>query len=159
MNSITGTPNLRIKSVLVTILLLSAFVLPFGYRLDLGPGPNGVRAILWEYLDAPWFSGIRLLRVGQMLEALAYTFPTYLFIYQVYNHYFGKTNRKQLLILGILSTIFPGIVSLIQVIGWLQGWTQPPPPLSDPYFPIYIPIPSTVFISLLLFKLIPRRTI
>ena len=157
MKSLSRIPVLYLKAIIILFLLVSALLLPFGYRLDLGPGPDGIRAVLWEYLDAPWFSGTRFVRIGQMLEALIYTLPTYVYIYQVYNLYYRKANRKRIVAWGILCATFPGIISLIRVVGWLQGWTQPPPPLSDPYFPIYIPIPSTILMSLVLFKLLPLK--
>lgn len=155
MPSISPIPNLRTRAFILIILVASALLLPFGYRLDLGPGPDGIRAVLWEYLDAPWFSGIRFVRIGQMLEAILYTFPTYIYIYQVYKLYNGQVNRKRMVAVGIFSAIFPGIISLLRMFGWVQGWTQPPPPLSDPYFPIYIPIPSIILISLILIMLAP----
>jgi hypothetical protein len=155
MPSISPIPNLRTRAFILIILVASALLLPFGYRLDLGPGPDGIRAVLWEYLDAPWFSGIRFVRIGQMLEAILYTFPTYIYIYQVYKLYNGQINRKRMVAVGIFSAIFPGIISLLRMLGWVQGWTQPPPPLSDPYFPIYIPIPSIILISLILIMLAP----
>jgi hypothetical protein len=58
----------------------------------------------------------------------------------------------------ILSTFFPALVSLVRIIGWLQGWTQPPPPLSDPYFPIYIPIPIVQILSVILLRVYPIKT-
>ena len=155
MPSISPIPNLRTRAFILIILVASALLLPFGYRLDLGPGPDGIRAVLWEYLDAPWFSGIRFVRIGQMLEAILYTFPTYIYIYQVYKLYNGQVNRKRMVAVGIFSAIFPGIISLLRMLGWVRGWTQPPPPLSDPYFPIYIPIPSIILISLILIMLAP----
>jgi hypothetical protein len=46
------------EAAFVLITLLTASILfPFGYGLDLGPGPNKIRALIWEYIDAPWFSG------------------------------------------------------------------------------------------------------
>ena len=53
------------RTVWVLILLvLTALFVPFGYALDLGPGPDKVRALTWEYLDAPWFSGVRIVDLG-----------------------------------------------------------------------------------------------
>lgn len=150
MKSLSKTSHLPFKALFLFILVASASLLPFGYRLDLGPGPDGIRAVFWEYLDAPWFSGFRLVRLGQIFEALIYTFPTYPYLYQVYQLWFGEVKWKRVVAVGILSAVFPGIISLLRILGWIQGWTQPPPPLSDPYFPIYIPIPSTTLISLLL---------
>jgi hypothetical protein len=154
------TPSIRkpkpLPAALVLVLLLAAAVLiPFGYGLDLGPGPNRIRALIWEYLDAPWFSGIRFVRGGQVLEALLYTLPRYVFIVQVFNRYRTSSRQKRLWTIGILGAVFPGLISLVQVVGWLAGWTQPPPPVSDHRFPIYLPIPSILVISILLLWLFP----
>jgi hypothetical protein len=139
------------------ILLASALLLPFGYRLDLGPGPNGIRALIWEYLDAPWFSGVRFVRLGQVLEALLYTLPRYFFIAQVVILYRRRSKPKRMAAVGILGALFPGLLSLTLIVGWLQGWTQPPPPISDHYFPIYVPIPTVSIIGLILLRVLPIK--
>ncbi len=56
---------------------------------------------------------------------------------------------------GILSAFFPGLISLVGIVGWQLGWTQPPPPISDPWFPVYIPLPALLIIGLLLVFLLP----
>jgi hypothetical protein len=33
------------------VLVLTALFVPFGYGLDLGPGPDKVGALTWEYLE------------------------------------------------------------------------------------------------------------
>jgi hypothetical protein len=103
------------------ILLATAILLPFGYGLDLGPGPNRIRALIWEYMDAPWFSGVRFVRLGQLIEALLYTFPRYFFIYQVFHLYKTHMKQKYMASVGILGALFPGLISLLLIIGWLQG--------------------------------------
>lgn len=70
MTSIRINQASSLASLVLTVLLLSAILLPFGYAMDLGPGPNRIRALIWEYLDAPWFSGIRLVQLGQILEGM-----------------------------------------------------------------------------------------
>jgi len=156
MSTIRDQARLPIASIIFALLLIAAVFLPFGYGLDLGPGPNRIRALAWEYLDAaPWFSGFRLVRLGQVLEAVIYTLPTYIFIFQIFNLYRTGSRRKYLLHVGILSTFFPALVSLIQIIGWLQGWTQPPPPISDHRFPIYIPIPIVQILGMVIVRLFP----
>lgn len=143
--------------LVLTVLLLSAILLPFGIGLDLGPGPNKIRALIWEYLDAPWFSGYRFVRVGQILEGILYTLPIYFFIAQIFKYYKTGAMPKRVIVVGILGALFPALVSLIQVIGWLKGWTQPPPPISDHYFPIYIPIPTTPILAIVLVRIFPAR--
>jgi hypothetical protein len=143
------------SSLVLLILLASAVFLPFGYGLDLGPGPNSIRALVWEYIDAPWFSGLRFVRIGQIFESLLYTFPRYLFIIQLFKLYRGHSNQKRTAILGILGALFPGLFSLVLIFGWLQGWTQPPPPVSDHRFPIYVPIPTILILGIVLLWFFP----
>ena len=158
MNRTSAAQNARRPSAtwVLIILLVSALLLPFGYRLDLGPGPNGIRALIWEYLDAPWFSGVRFVRIGQVIEALLYTLPRYIFIAQVSILYRRQSKPKRMAAVGILGALFPGLLSLVYIVGWLQGWTQPPPP-SDHYFPIYIPIPTVSIIGLILLRVLPIK--
>ena len=149
--------SLPVAYFILILLLISCVLLPFGYGLDLGPGPNRIRALVWEYLDAPWFSGVRLVRVGQVLEAVMYTLPTFFFIFQIFNFYRTGAKQKYVFHIGVLGALFPALVSLVQIIGWLQGWTQPPPPVSDHRFPIYIPIPTVLIVSMVLMRLFPAK--
>ncbi len=157
MTSTASKLRLPLAYIVLIILLAAAILLPFGYSLDLGPGPNSVRALVWEYIDATWFSGFRFVRFGQVLDALLHTLPTYFFIFQLFNLYRTSLRPKRMWLAGILGALFPGLVSLFLVIGWLQGWTQPPPPLSDLRFPVYIPIPTIVIIAIILLRLFPVK--
>ena len=157
MTSIKNKLRLPPAYIVLLILLVVAILLPFGYALDLGPGPNSVRALVWQYVDAPRFSGFRFVRFGQVLEAILYTLPTYFFIFQLFKLYRTSLRPKRMRLVGVLSALFPGVVSLLLVIAWLQGWTQPPPPVSDHRFPIYIPIPATVIIAIILLRFFPVR--
>ena len=112
-------------AVVAFLLLATAILLPFGYGLDLGPGPNRIRALVWEYINAPWFSGIRFVQIGLIFEAIMYTFPRYIFMVQVFNLYRTHTRTKRMAVVGILGALFPGLISLVLIIVCLQGWTQP----------------------------------
>jgi hypothetical protein len=157
MTSTTSKLGLPPAYIVLIILLAAAILVPFGYALDLGPGPNSVRALVWQYIDAPWFSGFRFVRFGQVLEAMLYTLPTYFFIFQLFKLYRTSLRPKRMRLVGVLSALFPGVVSAFLVIGWLQGWTQPPPPVSDHRFPIYIPIPAVVVTAVILLKFLPVK--
>ena len=157
MTSTASKLRLPLAYIVLIILLAAAILLPFGYALDLGPGPNSVRALVWEYIDATWFSGFRFVRFGQVLDALLHTLPTYFFIFQLFNLYRTSLRPKRMWLAGILGALFPGLVSLFLVIGWLQGWTQPPPPLSDLRFPVYVPVPTIVIITIILLRLFPVK--
>jgi hypothetical protein len=157
MTSTTSKLGLPRAYIVLIILLAAAVLIPFGYALDLGPGPNSVRALVWQYIDAPWFSGFRFVQFGQVLEAILYTLPTYFFIFQLFSLYRTSLRHKRMWLVGVLSALFPGLVSAFQVVGWLQGWTQPPPPISDHRFPIYIPIPATVIVAIILLRFFPVK--
>jgi len=134
-----------------------AFLLPFGYGLDLGPGPDNVRALAWEYIDAPWFSGFRIVSVGTFLSSLLYTLPRLILPYQVVRYYLGKTTRKPVIVTGVAGELFPPLVSAVRIVGWLLGWTQPPPPVADHWFPIYVPIPLLLILVVGLVFCLPSR--
>jgi hypothetical protein len=155
MNSNTLRYRSSSAILVLIILLVAATFVPFAYRLDIGPGPDGIRALVWEYLDAPWFSGFRFVQPGQVLEALMVTFPRFLFIFLVFKQYRTRSKQRWMVAMGVLGALFPGVISLISIVGWVQGWTQPPPSLSDPFFPIYIPFPSILILATRLLKLIP----
>jgi hypothetical protein len=146
-------------SVLVVGIVVTGLVLflPFGYGLDLGPGPDNVRALLWEYIDAPWFSGFRIVSAGTFLASLLYTLPRFVFPYQVIRYCLSKTTRRSLILTGIVVELFPLLVSAVRLVGWLLGWTQPPPPLSHPSFPVYVPIPLLLIFGLGLVFVLPSR--
>ena len=144
--------------VMVGIVMTGlVFLLPFGYGLDLGPGPDYVRALVWEYIDAPWFSGFRIVSAGTFLTSMLYTLPRFAFPYQMIRYYLHKTTRRPLIWVGIVSELFPPLVSAVRIAGWLLGWTQPPPPLSDHWFPIYVPIPLLLIFGVGLVFVLPLR--
>lgn len=155
----SGERKVGLHSAYLILLafVTAALLIPFGYGVDLGPGSNRIRALIWEYMDAPWFSGVRFVRLGDVLEGLIYTIPRYFFIYQIFNLYRKFLKQRRMWFIGILGALFPGLVSLVRILGWVQGWTQPPPPMSDPYFPIYIPIPTILILGIVLLRLFPYK--
>ncbi|MFW9892040.1 MAG: hypothetical protein ACFFFO_07560, partial [Candidatus Thorarchaeota archaeon] len=48
--------NFGILFVTIVILLAILFV-PFAYHFDLGPGPNSIEAVVWQYIESPWQMG------------------------------------------------------------------------------------------------------
>jgi len=148
-NSTQSKSSVGRSPLIIGIVMTSmVFLLPFGYRLDLGPGPDSIMALIWEYIKAPWHSGFWFVRVGIFLTSLLYTFPRFIFLYQMIRYYSCKIPRKSVIKIGIVSELFPALISVLMIIGWQMGWTQPPPPLSDPWFPIYVPIPALLIIGL-----------
>ena len=161
METVEGTKKrntMRPSALAIGIVMTSlVFFLPFSYVLDLGPGPDYIKALVWEYTDDPWCSGFRIVSAGTFLVSLLFTLPRFIFLYQMIRYYLSKTTKRPLILTGIASELFPPLVSAVRIAGWLLGWTQPPPPLSDHWFPIYVPIPLLLIFGLGLVFVLPSR--
>jgi len=102
-----------IRIVMMVIAIIVVFILPYGYKIDLGPGPNGFMAILWELPDIqifPEYPGI------MFLTALEYFFIYYLYRLVVLNAIW-KFSLEKMKPKGLM---FHGLVSeLIQIPPWV----------------------------------------
>ncbi len=129
--------------VVIMIFIILALVLPFAYRIDVGPGPDSIRAMTWDYIEAEWFSGFRL---WNPLDAFPYTFLRFVFAVYLARFCLGISNAKRTILTGIITELQPFILSAPQV--FLIDWT------GDPLVPLYIPVPIilTLGIILVLFK-------
>ena len=120
-------------------MLILALVLPFAYRVDVGPGPDSIRAMTWDYIESSWHSGFRL---WNPLDTLPYTILRLVFAVMVVRNHHKGTSKWKTLFVGILSEIQPIAVSapLVYLIDWP----------GDPQVPLYIPIPIYFIIGLIL---------
>ncbi|MHA1924928.1 MAG: hypothetical protein ACXABV_19655 [Candidatus Thorarchaeota archaeon] len=112
------------------VMMAIALVLPFAYRVDVGPGPDSIRAMIWDYIESSWYSGFR---IWNPLDTLPYTLLRLIFALMLARLYAGKTSPRKTFIVGILAEIQPVFVSapLVFMIDWP----------SDPWVPLYIPLP------------------
>ncbi len=98
------------KQVVVIILgifsILIVFFAPYGYHIDLGPGPNVLMAVFWDFSDYIGF---------QILASLEY-FPYYLFrivvLYELLRFFQEKASKKKVIIAAIVSELIPLIISI-----------------------------------------------
>ena len=123
------------------LMLAIALLLPFAYRVDLGPGPDSIRAMIWDYIESSWYSGFR---IWNLLDTLPYTLLRLIFAVMLARLYTGKTSPQRALLIGILAEIQPVLVSapLVFFIDW--------PGDSDPLVPLYIPIPIFLVLGVVL---------
>ncbi|MFW9864342.1 MAG: hypothetical protein ACFFET_18800 [Candidatus Thorarchaeota archaeon] len=123
------------------VMLAFAVLLPFAYRVDLGPGPDSIRAMIWDYIESSWYSGFR---VWNPLDTLPYTFLRLIFAIMLAKLHIGKTSAQRTLLVGILAEIQPILVSAPLV--FLVEW----PGDGDPWVPLYIPIPIMLLLGVVL---------
>ena len=146
MNKANSERSLLLLIVSVIMIIL-ALVLPFAYRIDIGPGPDSVRAMTWDYIESSWYSGIR---VWNPLETLPYTILRLVFAMYLARFTLGFTTARKTILAGILAEMQPIIVSAPLV--YLIDWS------GDPLVPLYIPIPILLIIGLIFVLILRRKT-
>jgi hypothetical protein len=101
------------KFILIIIGLLSiivVFFIPFGYHIDLGPGPDSILAMIWEVpLQPAWYS-IRYF--SAFMYRLEYCFFRFFFILEIILLIIGKFNQIRFLLVGVISELIPLIISI-----------------------------------------------
>ncbi|MDH4215251.1 MAG: hypothetical protein OEV85_15155 [Candidatus Thorarchaeota archaeon] len=126
-------------------LLLLSLVLPFAYHLDVGPGPDSIRAMTWDYIEASWYSGFRL---WDPLDTLPYTVLRLAFAVMVTRVMVGKSTIQKAMLVGTLAELQPVLISA--PLTYLIEWP------GDPQVPLYIPIPVFFLVGGLILLFVRR---
>ncbi|MHA2037500.1 MAG: hypothetical protein ACW98X_13780 [Promethearchaeota archaeon] len=103
--------NQRLKIIIIGILsILVVFFLPFGYHVDLGPGPDGLISMVWDVpLEPSWYT-IRFFIAFQYL--FAYCFFRLFFLLEIFLFFIGKFNKIRFILVGVISEIIPLMISI-----------------------------------------------
>ena len=137
------------KFLLIFIGILSiiiVFVVPFGYHVDLGPGPDTLLAMIWEVPLEPAMYIIRFFSAFQY--RIEYCFFRFFFILEIILLYFGKFNRIRFILVGVISELIPLILSIpASFILNEQG---------DNLIPIIWPLPFLLIFDLILIYLVNK---
>ena len=136
------TSSIRIAIIVIGIIVV--FTLPYGYYVDLGPGPNGFMAILWEL---PEFQILMLLTA---LEYFIYYLYRLVVLRVIWKFSLGKIRPKRLVFHGLVSELIPILISIPGVL-FLSSE-------GENYIPIMIPIPFLLlYCALLVLYVLKRR--
>ncbi len=126
----------RYRIAMIVIAIIIVFVFPYGYHVDLGPGPNGFMAILWELPEfqvLPEYPGIMPLTA---LEYFIYYLYRIVVLNAIWKFSLGKMKPRRLMTHGMLAELIPILISVPGIL------------ILDPsghnYIPIMIPIPFLV---------------
>ena len=126
----------KIQIILGVIFILIVLIAPYGYHIDLGPGPNGIFAIIWD---------IQVYYGFQIFESLEY-FPYYIFrfvvLYEVFKFFREKISKKRFLIFGFIAEMIPLLISIPGVL-FLS-------PEGENYIPIMISIPTLLLFCIVI---------
>ena len=127
-------------------MIILALILPFAYRIDVGPGPDSIRAMTWDYIESSWYSGFRL---WNPLDTLPYTILRLAFALFLARLCLGLTTARKTILIGILAELQPVFVSVALV--YSINWS------GDPLVPLYVPLPIMFILGMILVLVFKRR--
>jgi hypothetical protein len=133
--------GMRTTMVLVGIIIV--FIFPYGYHVDLGPGPNGFMAITWE-----------LPKNGRLVPFSALEYFLY-YLYRlvvlgaIWKLSLGKIRPKWVMLHGLIAELIPILISIPGML-FLNAD-------GENYIPIMIPLPLLLLYVIVLVFSVGKR--
>jgi hypothetical protein len=152
----SDTPErLNIKPILTIVLVLIVVLLaPFAIHFDLGPGPDSIEAVIWQYIESPWQVGFWFQNPLRYFDAI---FIRLLFPLQFLRYCMGKSSRKVTLLAAAYSELHVALISLPVYISWYFSLGPFLSPDGDPIRPVFLPIPFLLILVVALIMIDKRR--
>jgi len=145
----------RIMLVILTLLvILVVLFAPFAYHFDLGPGPDAIEAVVWQYIESAWQVGFWFQNPLRYFDYIVFRL---LFPIQLLRYLLGKSGRKTTLLFALFSELYAGLLSLPVYISWLYQLGPFLSPGGDPIRPVFLPIPLLFLTTLFLVLIMERR--
>ena len=120
--------------------MIVVFVIPYGYHLDIGPGPDGIDAFIWEIYGIGDTIIIRFKPPSRLyLDYCGFRVITLIFILIYFQ---TKLKKIYLLLAGIIAELIPSMLSIYSI---LNLNTQ-----GENLTPIVIPFPVLLIFVILL---------
>ena len=146
--------NKTVLIILTIMVLLIVLFAPFAYHFDLGPGPDAIEAVVWQYIESPWQMGFWF---QNPLRYFDYIIFRLLFPIQLVRYLLGKSSRKFTLLFAFYSELHAGLLSLPVYISWVYQLGPFLSPGGDPIRPVFLPIPLLFIVTLLLILVMGRK--
>ncbi len=130
------TKNQYLLILFGILSLLVILLTPYGFHIDLGPGPNSLMAILWEYRDLDVF------RWFTVLEYFPYYIFRFVALFYVMRYIMGTVSKKKAIMMSIVSELISLLISIPGVLFLNSD--------GENYIPITISIPILLLYNLIL---------
>ena len=141
-------PKTLESTLVVTIMLLVASLVPFVYQTSIGFGAsNIIRALFWEYGVSGNFTGFALAQWSLSLDSLLYIVIHFLFVYVMWSFYEKKVSRSQTITFGILLELLKIGPSLPTMLTILMA--------PGPFYVLILPIPVLLIVGLVMMFVLP----
>ena len=135
-----------VKIIIGLLSIIIGVLAPYGYHIDLGPGPNSIIAMIWEYSTYYSF---------RYFSPLRYYVEFYLFrivvLYNIFRFLQEKTSTKRVIIVAIINEVIPLILSIPGVLILNSE--------GENLRPIIISIPILLLFDLFVVYIFPKLTV
>lgn len=119
-------------------MVLVVLFAPFAIHFDLGPGPDAIEAVVWQYIESPWQVGFWFQNPLRYFDVIVIRL---LFPLQLLRYLLGKSSQKITLLVAAYSELHVALLSLPVYISWLYELGPFLSPDGDPMRPVFLPIP------------------
>ncbi|MFX0022516.1 MAG: hypothetical protein ACFE9S_09315 [Candidatus Hermodarchaeota archaeon] len=127
------------------ISLVIVLLTPYGFDIDIGPGPNRLLAILWEYF------ALAVIRWFTVLIYFPYYFFRFITLYYLMSYIMGRVSKKKVMIMSIICEVIPLTLTIVGLLF--------PDPTGEPYLNTVIPIPILLLYNLILIFIFSNRNL
>ena len=131
---------------MAAIMFLVAVFAPYGILIS--GGGNSITSIVWNLDWGTWGHSLTILQPWQWIASLPLTFLRFIFTFEMYRLYLGKSTITRALWIGILDEI---PITIFGIIGFI-------PVLFNPlylYTLIALPIPGLLLVGWLIIRFRP----
>ena len=147
--------RLNFKPILATILVfLIVLFAPFAIHFDLGPGPNAIEAVVWQYIESSWQVGFWFQNPFRYFDSIIIRV---IFPLQFLRYCLGRSSRKVTLLAAAYSELHVALLSLPVYISWYFGLGVFLSPDGHPIRPVFLPIPFLFILTVVLIMIDRRR--
>ncbi|MEJ2248249.1 MAG: hypothetical protein P8Y70_08835 [Candidatus Lokiarchaeota archaeon] len=96
----------QIKLVLIGIItFIIVFLIPYGYHIDLGPGPDSIQAIIWEIYGIGNGHFLRFTPLTRIY--FEYNFFRYISFFGVIFYYLFNFKKIYIILISIIGELIP----------------------------------------------------
>ena len=151
--SASGMLDFRIILITILVVLVVLFA-PFAIHFDLGPGPDAIEAVMWQYIESAWQVGFWFQNPLRYFDVIVIRL---LFPLQLLRYLLGKSSQKVTLLIAAYSELHVALLSLPVYISWLYELGPFLSPDGDPVRPVFLPLPILFILTVVLIKISERQ--
>jgi hypothetical protein len=135
--------------IIYLIALIVVLLIPYGYHLDLGPGPDGIEAFIWEIYGIGDTVVVRIKSSSRLY--LGYCAFRIIALLVIIIYYHSKLKKIFVLLAGVITELIPFSLSMYSLSNLNDQ--------GENLLPIIFPFPILLLYIIILIAFFPREKI